>query len=74
MRCYFFRAAITPRTASSIRSRGIEVGSVGKRIGGAFGLRRGILILFDGIARTASLIRSPLLVFDIEIAFPSAKC
>jgi hypothetical protein len=35
-------------------------------MGGAFGLRRGILILFGGIARTASLIRSPLLFLDIQ--------
>jgi hypothetical protein len=65
MRGYFFRAAITRRTASSICSRGIEVGSVGKRMGGAFGPRRGILILIGCVARTASLIWSPLLDFDI---------
>jgi hypothetical protein len=70
--CYFFRAAITRRTASSICSLGIDVGSVGKRIGGAFGPRRGILILFDGIARTASLILSPLLVLDI-FCFPLSR-
>jgi hypothetical protein len=69
MRCYFLRAAITRRTASSICSRGIDVGSVGKRMGGAFRLRRGILILAGCVARTASLIRFPLLDFDI-VRFP----
>jgi hypothetical protein len=66
MRRYFFRAAITRRTASSIRSRGIDVGSVGKRMGGAFGPRRGI-ILFGGLAVPTSLILSPRLLFDMLV-------